>query len=367
MSSSTDSLRRFAAPVEERETMRTRCLFPFLAVVLIAGCNSIGPHAMIVGRSAYNDALATTQSEQLLHNLVRIRYLEMPVFLEVTSVNTQYELRTNANASISGIFDSGLDRSIGSGSLGGSVVERPTVTYAPLQGDDFVKRIMSPMSLETLALMVRSGWRVEHVMTICLQAIGPAFNAPRATGPAHEAEVDNEEFRRIVRLLGEATRSRGGRLSPAPGGGYQMEIDLSYENSIRWLEAMELEPKQVMRVYPGFTLDKSGIALQPRSLLGAMFYLSLGVEMPARHVESGEIPVPPDPRVLDITEDFFTVHSSTSEPESASIKTYYRDHWFYVDDRDFRSKATFALLTLLFSLQSGDRDTATPAITIPLN
>ena len=206
--------------------MRTRCLIPILLAGVLAGCNSIGPHAMAVGRGAYNDALATTQNEQLLHNLVRIRYLEMPFFLEVTSVNTQYELRANANASITGIFDSGLDKSVGSGSLGGSFIERPTVTYAPLHGDAFVKRIMSPMSLDTLALMVRSGWRLEHVMIICLQAIGPAFNAPHATGPAHEADVDNAEFRRIVALLGVASRTRGGRLSHDQHGGYQMQIDI---------------------------------------------------------------------------------------------------------------------------------------------
>ena len=347
--------------------MRLSSLLPVVAAALLVACNSVGPNAMVVGRTAYNDALASTQSEQLLHNLVRIRYLEMPVFLEVTSVNTQYEVRVNASASITGVFDSGLDASVGSSSLGGTIVERPTVTYAPLQGDAFVKRLMSPMSLDTLALMVRSGWRVEHVMTICLQAIGPALNAPFATGPANEAEVDNEDFLRLVNLLGTASRARGGRLAPDPNGGYRMELDLGNPATLAWVTAMGIEPKPIMKVYSGFTLDKSGIVMQPRSLLGALFYLSLGIEMPPLHVESGEIPVPPDPRFKEITRDFFTVHSSTSKPEQAAIKTYYREHWYYINDTDYRSKATFALLTLLFSLQSGDRKATMPAITIPLN
>ena len=46
---------------------------------------------------------------------------------------------------------------------------------------------------------------------------------------------------------------------------------------------------------------------------------------------------------------------------------FMRDYDDYIEDRDYRSKATFALLTLLFSLQSGDRTAATPAVTIPLN
>ena len=347
--------------------MRVRSLVVVLAAALLAGCNSIGPDAMTSGRAAYNDALAATQSEQLLHNLVRIRYLEMPVFLEVTSVNTQYEVSANANASISGVFDSGLDKSIGSGGVGGRIVERPTVTYAPLQGDDFVKRIMSPMSLDTLALMTRSGWRVEHVLTVCLQAMGTARNAPFATGPAHEAVVDNEEFRKLIGLLGTASRSMGGRLVHTEDEGYFFEFDVENPDVLDLLEAMDIEPNRVIKVYDTVTLDKQGISFVPRSLIGSMFYLSLGIEMPPAHVESGAIPVPPDPRFKDITKHFFTVRTSTTEPEQSSIKTYYRDHWYFIEDRDYRSKATFALLTLLFSLQSGDRKAATPAVTIPLN
>ena len=43
---------------------------------------------------------------------------------------------------------------------------------------------------------------------------------------------------------------------------------------------MGLEPRSVMKVYDGFTLDEEGIAMHPRSLIGAMFYLSLGIQMP---------------------------------------------------------------------------------------
>ena len=44
----------------------------------------------------------------------------------------------------------------------------------------------------------------------------------------------------------------------------------------------------------------------------------------------------------------------------------YRDHWFYIDDRDADSKATFSLLMQLFALQAGQGgDTSAPVLTIP--
>ncbi len=130
---------------------------------MLAACNTVGPTAVSGARSAYNDALAVTQQEQMLQNLVRIRYLDMPQFLQVTSVNTQYELRGSLDASVTGVFDNHLSDSTGRLGAGFSVIERPTVTYAPLQGDEFVKQVMSPIGLESLALMVRSGWRPEVV------------------------------------------------------------------------------------------------------------------------------------------------------------------------------------------------------------
>jgi len=347
--------------------MRTKLVLASLLCIAIGGCNSIGPRAMRVGRSSYNDALAETQSEQLLHNLIRIRYLEMPVFLEVTSVNTQYEMRSDMRASIGGIFDEPFDLARGDASLGTGIVERPTVTYAPLQGDDFVRRIMSPLGLDTLSLMVRSGWRLEHVMLVCLQSLGPAPNAPGAAGPAHEAQIDNDEFLRVVRLMGVAARSGGGTMREDGKGGFVMDLDVENPRVLEWLEAMGVPPAPTVPVHRGFSHVSPSISMQTRSLLAAMFYLSLGIDLPPAHVETGEVPIPPDPRFRDITSDFFNVRSSESAPERAFIKTKYRDHWYYIDDTDHRSKATFALLTLLFSLQSGSREAAHPAITIPLN
>ena len=43
----------------------------------------------------------------------------------------------------------------------------------------------------------------------------------------------------------------------------------------------------------------------------------------------------------------------------------YRNHWYYIDDRDFQSKRAFTFLMVLFSLtETGGRESL-PLVTIP--
>ena len=54
--------------------------------LLSAGCQ-FGPTALKLSHTQYNQALQESSAEQLLLNLVRLRYGEAPVFLEVGSVS----------------------------------------------------------------------------------------------------------------------------------------------------------------------------------------------------------------------------------------------------------------------------------------
>jgi hypothetical protein len=62
------------------------------------------------------------------------------------------------------------------------------------------------------------------------------------------------------------------------------------------------------------------------------------------------------------------VLSSVSEPEDAFIAVPYRDHWFFIDDRDIWSKRTFYFLMLMFSFtERSDSAQAMPVLTVPTN
>ena len=44
---------------------------------------------------------------------------------------------------------------------------------------------------------------------------------------------------------------------------------------------------------------------------------------------------------------------------------YYRDRWFWIDDRDLKTKRAFAFMMLLFTLSETGEKENLPLITIP--
>ena len=59
--------------------------------------------------------------------------------------------------------------------------------------------------------------------------------------------------------------------------------------------------------------------------------------------------------------------SGAERPDAVFAATHYRDRWFWIDDRDFRSKGIFTFLMLLFSLSETGVAAQAPVITIPVN
>jgi len=58
------------------------------AASCLVGCVSVGPRAIRGARFDYNEAVVRTFDEQMLLNLVRLRYRDTPYFLEVSSIAT---------------------------------------------------------------------------------------------------------------------------------------------------------------------------------------------------------------------------------------------------------------------------------------
>jgi hypothetical protein len=104
-----------------------------LTVPLPGGC-SFGPHALEKTRLPYNEAVTRTTEEQLLLNIVRLRYNDTPSSLAVSAIATQFELQQNL--SIVPFFTSegaDINRSFTSLLPQAAVqhADRPTVTLTP--------------------------------------------------------------------------------------------------------------------------------------------------------------------------------------------------------------------------------------------
>jgi hypothetical protein len=81
-------------------------------------------------------AISDSWKEQTLLNTVKLRYADMPLFVEMASIGSGYTLESSVNLSAK-FFDGGspaeFDTS-NSASIGGSgkYMDRPTITYSPI-------------------------------------------------------------------------------------------------------------------------------------------------------------------------------------------------------------------------------------------
>lgn len=374
-----------------------RLLGTLLCVLLLAGCNTVGPRAVRTARGAYNEAIIQTWNEQLLLNLVRLRYRDTPFFLEVSSVSTQHVLEGAASA-VGRI--GGGDNDVDSG-VSGLYSESPTVTYLPMTGEDFLLQLLSPISLETLFLLPQAGWSIERVLRCCVQQMNDLLNAPSAAGPTPDYVPVYQDFHRAAHLLRQLQVDKAlemGIRTPAPAskpaeddGGDDAKTPAGAEVPFVLRFAPEAAERPEVRelrellgrrgeatqgdeyVFTFGTLDREPgeLALYPRSLIGVMFYLSQAVEPPPAHLERGLVTRTryPDGREFDwaeLTGDMIRIRSGSDRPDEAFVAVPYRGAWFWIDDTDLNSKSTFGLLQQLFALLSGGTEGTAPLLTLPV-
>jgi len=101
--------------------------FIILIATWLIGCHQVGPGSVRTSRSNYNIAIQQTSSEQLLLNLVRLRYRDTPYFMEVASVSTSFDFDALASASASLTESEGKIYGFGAGV---GYTERPTIKAA---------------------------------------------------------------------------------------------------------------------------------------------------------------------------------------------------------------------------------------------
>lgn len=343
---------------------RARHLVWFLLAACVSCATKLGPRTVPGARFNYNEAIARSLNEQLLLNLVRLRYRDTPLFIDVGSVIAQYSLSGNVGASPTIGIDGSDNNQYGFG-IGGSYSESPTITYEPLRGGAAAERLLTPINPSILALLSQSGWSIERLLLCCVQEINGVDNAPSATGPAPTSLPDNRRFREVAAALRDVQSGGSLKVRSTPDGVALSLRDDTLSRGIRDLLDLDPNVEQFRLVSATGRRSPTEIELSGRSLLGVLFFLSLAVETPESDRAAGLI----GGASLDWDEvigGLLKVHTSEEAPARAFVRIRYRNRWFYIDDADLNSKATFNLLNYLYSLQAAGAEGASPLLTVPV-
>ena len=347
-------------------------LLTILVTVMLGACSQMGPQVLMTGRPQYNIAVQQTEAQQLLLNIVRSRYNDPILFLDITSITSGFS--RGVNAGLLGSFSSGNNTGIGN--IGGDIRENPNIFYAPNTRERFVRQMLTPVDLRTIALLLQAGWSIERMMLLLGESANQLYNRSGDDG----AIQPYDQFLQVADSLRELQRSRRLVVGHEPG---ENESDGALVLVVT-PDAIESSDYRVicdslkvacdgapLRLRQGFgaSADANTLSLATRSLSSAIYHLSRHVYAPEQHVTSG-FATPSDnfggassPASATLRE-LFLVHSSTDEPVQAAVKVFYRDTWFYIADSDQDSKTTFALLSMLITLKSGDASGLMPLISI---
>jgi hypothetical protein len=353
--------------------------FCLLWVLILPACRSFGPDTLKSVHPLYNNAVNGSLNDQFIQNLVRLHYHDPILFLDVSTIaaSARLDVAGGLNQSQLGLPSAAYD--LLKFSVGADYYEMPTVTFAPLQGEAFVKSLLNPISLTSIFELTASGWSAKRVFGLCIERINGLDNAPGASGPMPDAPPSqNTQFIRLIDLLDKIRHAHLMAVKPDESG-KELYLELNEEGphgsdvaEIKRL--LELDPsKNRFRLATNLIMhDPSVISITTRSIGSIMFYLSHNVDTPVEHTEKGWVRLSHDAQghAYDWSQtpagQLFHIRVSSSHPDESFLAIPYNDHWFYIPQNDLQSKSTFMLLTQLFRLQAGSAKSQTPALTIPV-
>jgi len=180
------------------------CAYLLLFSLAVTGCRTVGPGTISRDRFDYTSAISDSWKRQMLLNLVKLRYSDAPVFLDVSSIITQYSLETSVNARVSwDEFVPGDSQALGATSR---YEDRPTITYSPLTGEQFTRNLLTPIPPGAIFSLVQAGWPIDRIFVVCVQSINGIDNRAGSTAFSRPADPD---FYRLILALRRMQQSGG--------------------------------------------------------------------------------------------------------------------------------------------------------------
>jgi len=375
---------------------RTTAL-PVLGALLcaLAGC-SLGPRTLPGNRMDYNMTVQRSNNEELLVNLVRAKYFEHPFFLQVGAIASQFNYSASAGVSADLQRKSVGGAQVFHPSLGASVAEIPTVTYAPVLGAENVRKLLTEFGLDAFVLLARATVPMDVLMRILVKNIGELDGSPQQKLEVPSGvESSYDRFLRLAILLRRLQdlgdleflllKTEPGEVESATmvmhfrdlaefEGAERLlgvKAEQRRDSQGRLLLTVRLFPLRDLSLIPQKKVEEPVVPIRLRSLIEALYFLAWGVEVPETDLVKGVARryVSPQGQVSDLrpfTKDLLDVRSASSPPGDAYVAVSYRGLWYFIADNDLMSKEVLSIVAALYDLQSKEVQRLQPVLTLPV-
>ena len=345
-----------------------------LGAVVSTGCTHIGPGTVAVDRFDYSTAIADSWKQQTLLNIVKLRYVDLPVFVDVANIVSGYSLQTGVSAT--GVLSSPKAVQGDYASIGGQAVytDRPTITYVPLTGEKFLHGLITPIDPKRIFYMLQTGFPADFILGLTVESLNGVRNRSATGGVVRDADP---EFMRALELIRDtqAAGAFGMRVEEDETKGStgvvffrrdDVPADIAAKAAeVRRLLKLAQDQERFVLTYSPVRGADTELAVNSRSMLQILMAFASYVEVPAAHLEDRSAVPPLAGAAGERSHDVVQIHSGTEEPANAYAAVRYRDHWFWIDDGDWQTKRALTAVMFFFTLAETGAGENLPLVTIP--
>jgi hypothetical protein len=340
--------------------------------MLLASCGSYGPRSMDRDQLNYGNSIGDNWKNQMLGNIVKIRYVDMPVFVDVGSIVSGYSLSTTVNGRLGfgDSFSSGNSQGIGAS---GTYTDRPTITYMPKTGDDYLRAILEPVAPTSLLALIQAGYSSELLFTWAVEAINGVHNwsvsrrSNNRSGNADPEFIEYVALMQELQVLGAIGFELVTEENDKHGIIFRLKKEGLPESTIqkgrRAAEIIGLDPNQerFRVIYAPFKSDSSTLSIQTRSVIQMLSAMAGFIDVPAEQAAHAA----PGYDVSGTSRRPFQVHSGKDRPEQSFAEVKYQGYWYWIENSDIASKRVFTLMLFITTLTNQANDANAPILTIP--
>jgi hypothetical protein len=344
------------------------------AALLLTGCSHLGPKTIAVDRFDYSTAIADSWKQQTLLNIVKLRYMDLPVFVDVASIVAGYSLQTSVAANGALSSESAVQGNYGS--IGGQAVytDRPTITYVPMTGESFLRGLITPIDPKNIFFMLQAGYPADFILGLTVESLNGVRNRSTIGGTAREADPD---FMRALALLrqAQAASAVGMHVEEDKSKGSTTVLFFRHDDlpvgvleklaEIRRLLKLPADQHKIVLTYSPLRGAENELAVNSRSMLQVMGAFASYLEVPQVHLQEGRALRAFENASPESRHDGVRIRSGMEKPKDTFAAVWYRGHWFWIDDGDLQTKRALTAVMFFFTLADTGGSEKLPLITIP--